>query len=573
MSVAAFLVTAGVLVSMGRRLSATAGWVASFIAAGLWLTAAPVIEAIGLRALTDGPAIAVTGLTLWALAGALERPTRSRFVLVGLLSVATYLTKTGFGVVLIPSILLTFAVWARSDDGPRVDARSVVAYLAPIVVVGILWFAYPPKIAATFSALTNRAQGPSPLSWAGLTYHPRQLADDVGGWSMLALLGIAVAMAALRRSPPIVVTLVLYVAVALGLHTLSHTKDPKHVTKVVPWLFLLRGMGRIDRRLEVGARGRGWPVAMGVGAVLCAVLAARAHNLFATPRQRADTLPRVRSALVPRGSSPIGTTWYWESSAGWAALSPSGTSWSVTRPRCSIPTITWSASRLCWHLCEPGTRGSVRSSARPPSGRSGWTTLRPATKRTSARRIGCSPSSSRRMRGLRILVLEIAPTSPWYDDRDFVFGGETFLPALGAEACYRRTEVVGPERGVSLSVWDSVPGCGLFDDAGSGSEPAAYGRGARPGEAVGSPLSPSPNAVRESRDRPAGVGRFHHAEATRIVPHVSRAQPHPSRSRARRVSCDGSGHDPGPGRRPGRRRIGPRAPGTSPWLLDQFAMR
>ncbi|GEM_PF-1364284 len=483
-SVAAFVVTAGVLVLIGRRLSTTAGWVASFIAAGLWLTAGPVVETIGLRALTDGPAIAVTGLTFWALTGAVERPTRSRFALVGLLSMATYLTKTGFGVVLIPSILLTFAVWARRDDGPRVDARRVVAYLAPIVVVSILWFAYPPKITATLSALTNRAQGPSPLSWAGLTYHPRQLAGYVGGWWVLALLGIAVAMAALRRSPPIVVALALYIAVALGLHTLSHTKDPKHVTKVVPWLFLLGGWA-VSIAWE-WCRGRRRPVAMGVAAALCVVLAARAHDLFATPRQRADTFPRIRSALVQRILPDRHNLVLGE----FGGLGGPLTKWYLLERNSATLLYPDDHLERFQALLAPlrARHGWIRALERTPPERTLWVDQAPTRDQTD---IGTADRLLAELVAAdapaRILVLDIAPTSPWYDDRDFVFGGETFLPALGAELCYRRSEVIGPERGVSLSVWDSVRGCNASTDAGSGSEPAASRGGAEPGEAVSSP--------------------------------------------------------------------------------------
>ncbi len=471
-SLVSFLGTGVVLAYLVRRMSSSRDWVAPVVVAGLWLTAGHVIDTVGIRALTDGPAVLVTSLALVALDRATEKPTLARSALAGALVMVTYLTKTGFGVVLLLAVVAAAILWSRRVPSRRPGPSQIAVFLAVIVGIGLVWFAYPPKIAATVSALLNRSQGPPPFSWAGLTYHPRRLAVLVGGgWTLLVLL-TALVLAIARGRSPILLTAAACVLVALVLHTLSHTKDPKHMVKAVPNLFLVGGWA--VSQAWTWCRSHGRRSILALAGLLLVLAGVRIRGLLSSDHAIPDTFPAVRSALVQHilpdehnlvlgefgGLSKPLVDWSLLSQHPEAVVLPDEHLEQFENLMARwLPRHPWiryleheRPAQILWVDHAPGRDGT---DIQDPH-----TLLARLVREDNPR---------------RIIDVGVSPTSRWYGDRHFVFEGERFLPSLRANPCFRRAGSVGPDRGVEFSVWDAVPGCsvpsGPSADAERGREP------------------------------------------------------------------------------------------------------
>jgi 4-amino-4-deoxy-L-arabinose transferase-like glycosyltransferase len=162
-SLVACALTAVMLAGIARRTMPKQSVLAVAVTVGLWLSMGAFVVRYAADAFSEALAIAMTAASVWVLAAALERGGRWLFFWAGVLSMGTYFAKTGYGVVLIPAVLIPFFLAARR--GELVDTRwSITAYLVGVLIPAVLWFAYPPKVLVTIDALVNQPFGPSMLS-------------------------------------------------------------------------------------------------------------------------------------------------------------------------------------------------------------------------------------------------------------------------------------------------------------------------------------------------------------------------------------------------------------------------
>ena len=224
-SLVAYVATGVLLAVLARRAQPGYGGLAAAVTLGLWLTAGNVVNRFATEAYTEMPAIAVTGVALLLLSRAFERGTRSAWLWAGGAAMATYLTKTDYGIILMLATLAGTLLAARAGS-QREPLRKLLPWAAVIAMLAALWFAYPAKITTTIAAVVlNRSQGPPPLSLAGLTYHIVQLFHWTDGAVIGGLLLLAFGVAAFRPRTDLVRVVALYVALALLLHTVSATKS------------------------------------------------------------------------------------------------------------------------------------------------------------------------------------------------------------------------------------------------------------------------------------------------------------------------------------------------------------
>jgi hypothetical protein len=451
-------VALGVLAS---RAQPRYGGIAAAVTVGLWLTAGNLVHRYATVALTEMPAIAVTAGALLLLSRALERGTRSAWIWAGVGAMATYLTKTDYGIILMLATAAGVLLAARAGSQPA-PLGKLVPWATAIAVLAALWFAYPAKIPATVAALVNRAQGPPTLSLAGMTYHLTQLVQQTDGFAVWGLSLLAFGATALRPRTDLLRVVTIYIVVAYLLHTLSPTKDEKHIVKVVPWLFLLTGVQAARLRAAVEAsRRRGWLVAA-LGIALGAGALARVNELAwkaqpALPRGT-DAIVEAIAARVRPGASHVMI-------GGFAEVSAHYVNWTVlgNNPHARVvpdPMTKTGYTREAFQemaaglrlrapllrLVEPGVEG--------PTFRVAHVLTRRRDQPTDA------PAILERMFKLdpdRVLVLTLDPGSIWdtQDYRDFQHPGAAFVPHLRARSDLRLTEVVEfPGRGVHLFVFD-----------------------------------------------------------------------------------------------------------------------
>jgi 4-amino-4-deoxy-L-arabinose transferase-like glycosyltransferase len=463
-SLAAYSATGVLLGVLAARAERRHRVTAGAVAAGLWLTSGNLVNRYATEAYTEMPAVAVTAGALLLLARALERDTRAAWALAGAAAMVTYLTKTDYGLVLMMATVAgtLLAVRARSRPEPL---RGLLPWALAVAVLAALWFAYPPKIPVTIAALVNREQGPPLLSVAGVGYHFAKLVQWTDGFVVWGLCLAAFGAAALRPRTDLVRIVVAYVAIALLLHTLSQTKDVKHVVKVVPWLFLLAGVqaARLRAVAETSRRRNAavWLLALALGAGAYA----RAADFVRTTRQpqpahAAALVEAVAARIQPQRShvvlgafgalSPHALTWTRVGDDPRARVVPDGmTKTGYTREAFQERMADLRRRVPALGFVEPGLDGPVYRVAY----------LMP---RRSRDEVTDAPAILDRM-GVagadRILVVALEPGSTWdtEDYRDFIHPGAAFVPHLRARPDLELAEVVGlPEHGVRVFVFDRV---------------------------------------------------------------------------------------------------------------------
>ncbi|MBC7788317.1 MAG: glycosyltransferase family 39 protein, partial [Anaerolineae bacterium] len=81
------------------------------------------------------------------------RPTD--YTLLGVAVVVAYFVKTNYGLLLFLALGLFLSVEAVVRPG-RVTRRQMAYAIVPMVIVWVVWFAYPPKIVSTWQTLVNQ---------------------------------------------------------------------------------------------------------------------------------------------------------------------------------------------------------------------------------------------------------------------------------------------------------------------------------------------------------------------------------------------------------------------------------
>ena len=166
----AWAFSAVAIAALTMRVNPQHRFMAVGISAGLWMTAARFIEEYATEALRESLAIGVTLGALWLLSRALESDHAPDYCLAGFAAMLTYFTKTEYGILLMSATAAAIAPNLRQASPDRVDARNVMAYLLPIGVLSVIWFAYPAKITATIRAMVNQPLGPFLDRWFPLSF-------------------------------------------------------------------------------------------------------------------------------------------------------------------------------------------------------------------------------------------------------------------------------------------------------------------------------------------------------------------------------------------------------------------
>lgn len=224
-----------------RRLAPERREAAGWVAAGLALASPFVITWAG-RCMLDVPALVpyVATLVVYFKLVDEQAPPR-RFVWVGVLILATYFVRTNYAVLLALAIGLSHAVSGRFSLRSLAGSRNFYIAL-PVVTALAVWFAYPPKLLATWEALVNISPNPEQtFQRTGLLFYPRAFVTQSGSIPLF-LVYLAATVSALRcwREEKIRVTLLL-VLLLLVLGQLHHSKASRYILPAFPALFLLAG--------------------------------------------------------------------------------------------------------------------------------------------------------------------------------------------------------------------------------------------------------------------------------------------------------------------------------------------
>ncbi len=291
--VAVFL--AGRAMRGGRAVAAPDGDACGFLAAVLTLTSPPLLG-FATNVMLEIPALAALVATLFVRFELRRRGARpAAYALVGAAIMVTYFLKANYGLLL----LIVFAADALIEASfrPRSLLTRQHAYtLAPIVVSGAVWFAYLPKLTATWTMLVNQPYGTA-SAWTaeGLLYYPRALVHMSGSLPVFLLLLVSLVAAWRLRDDPNVRLLLLLVVLQFGIGEFHHTKVERHLFPMFPAMFILTGCVMV-------AGWRRWPRARsgrGSGRGLVAMVAAAAITIaaVAVAQARAIAVQAVPQAL------------------------------------------------------------------------------------------------------------------------------------------------------------------------------------------------------------------------------------------------------------------------------------
>jgi 4-amino-4-deoxy-L-arabinose transferase-like glycosyltransferase len=315
-SVLAFVLLAPTLFVIGRLSAPRHPALAGGVAAALALSS-PGLIVYAAQSMLELPGLLMMGVTTLIYCW-LERhpgaPPR-RHALLGVAIMATYLTKSNYGILLILALALTKLVDARFRVG-RLFTRANLMAALPVVVISALWFAYPPKITATWDAMVNQPWGgEAARGVAGLLFYPRALSQLVGGRILFVVLWVALVLAWRAPRTPGVRLLLALALLQFAIAELHHTKLTRHIMPMLPAMYVLAGVAVADLRER--SRGR---VAAGrlLWAGVAAVIVIHGWGLVrrdwpSTPRRSPDELlAYVASATASNGPAlVVGTKEAW----------------------------------------------------------------------------------------------------------------------------------------------------------------------------------------------------------------------------------------------------------------------
>ena len=245
-----YILTGCILSVLAWKLVHPRTLVSPLVTVLLWWSSARFVTEFAIGTYAESLAIFLTSLSLLAAIYAREKQTVTSYYLAGLSSMLVYFSKTDYGLL----VILTTAAGIVLTEPHKRKYEALFRYSLPIACISMLWFAYPPKIAATLDALFNRPQGPSRWSWEGITYHPAMLAFWCDSTAVFLAGLFCIGYVALKYRRDSSLFLLLYLAIALLLHTFSQTKDQKHIVKLLPWFYVFIGLG--IGSLYMGMRAR-----------------------------------------------------------------------------------------------------------------------------------------------------------------------------------------------------------------------------------------------------------------------------------------------------------------------------
>jgi 4-amino-4-deoxy-L-arabinose transferase-like glycosyltransferase len=460
-SLMAYALSAIALGLLGYRLTPDRSILRGAVAASLWLTAAGFVNEFAVEAMTESLAIAMTLVSLLALERAFEKKSARSFVWAGLWAMVTYFTKTDYGILVIAATLVVMAASVWKDRSLAAFA-PVRFYLTPVVILSVVWFAYLPKIPATISALTNTPYGPARWSVPGVLYHIRELmlwSDSP--WIFVALIA-CFAWSWRSDKSPLVRIVLAYISIALILHTISQTKDPKHIVKLLPCLFLLAGF-QVECAWQAIRRGRFGRSALGTSApwafaALLLIAGVLRVTVFLQSTRSAEQLgtEQVTSAICSRLEGHRSSLLVGQ----FAEISPYAITWKLSSRSSGVVSLPFDVKKEVFAkgLARLRERHQWISLLEPDGSDTGSHVVYAPTKHRGAEDpdqlltslMTAGPPD-------RIVVLDVEAGSAWNttDYGRFVYPGSAFLPLLARRPEYTQSEAgtFGAE-GIRMLVFD-----------------------------------------------------------------------------------------------------------------------
>ena len=240
-SLLAFIMIAPTLYLAARQMRQEQRELAGMIAATLFLTSPP-LASFAARSMLEVPgllAMTVTFLIYFKLTGGDTSPRKC--LLLGLAVTLTYFVKSNYGILAFMAIVISQLIDTRFHVRPLLTRCNLYAVL-PMVIIFPVWFAYPPKLIATWRFLVNYPYGVTePFGVPGWSFYPLAFFRLSGDAWLFGLL-LASLLAAFRfRRDKNVRFLLVFVLTQLVIGQLHHTKLDRHIFPILPALFLLAG--------------------------------------------------------------------------------------------------------------------------------------------------------------------------------------------------------------------------------------------------------------------------------------------------------------------------------------------
>ena len=260
-SLLAFVATAAVMYFTARRLTGSAGpgrTAVAGVVASACLIASGGVQSMASLAMLELPGLFWLAVSFWLYlrcrsASASER---SPHILLGLAVLATYLTRTSYGVLIALALTIAFLVdgrWLsrRRDAALGADEAQLAFQRRGQLLTGLAlgvplaaWLAYPGKIGYTLTSLINTPYGPERFSVEGLLFFPRATLWLAGSWPLLVLWMLALV---LTLRPRVLAAnaglrlVVVFLALQMLFAELAVTKAERYILPLALGLSLLAG--------------------------------------------------------------------------------------------------------------------------------------------------------------------------------------------------------------------------------------------------------------------------------------------------------------------------------------------
>jgi hypothetical protein len=245
-----------VIYAIGLQLDERRGWLIGLLAAGLTLTAQPLLSHAGLSML-ETPGLLISFALLWAYLRATKEPSPHNLLLTSLFLTLTFLTKYTYGlaalatVAIVELLSLLQAVQKKESGGkgaslarplpPNPTIKRWLWLFGPFLVLILLWFATPEKLAGLQDYIGSQPPGDR-FSRESLLFYPRSILLHYAPSTLFALLFLAAVLWAIwhwrdERLRPVW----LYLLIGLLEMTINPQKTPRFIATYVPAVYLLVG--------------------------------------------------------------------------------------------------------------------------------------------------------------------------------------------------------------------------------------------------------------------------------------------------------------------------------------------
>lgn len=247
-SVAALILAMLVLFALARAIDPARGAVAGLIAVTLTLTARPLLTNAGL-AMLEAPGLLVCLLLLWAYVRAARRPSVARFVAVGVLLAAAFLTKYTYGLVTLAAVGLSELVEASVRHERSGLPRRWLLMFGPFLLLLAAWFFRPGQLTAFVDYTQPLDGGQSWLAATHALYYLRSFAIHSAPSALFALVNLAAVLWALFAWRDVGIRVILlYFLFGMGAVMLvNHPPNPRFIATFVPAAQLLTGLMIVRR--------------------------------------------------------------------------------------------------------------------------------------------------------------------------------------------------------------------------------------------------------------------------------------------------------------------------------------